>query len=91
MLPIEPPVSRIAVADLYIVLFDSIVANPDKVGHGREGYYFGESGEHTWGDISKAIGKALVELGHGKDEEPTTFTPGELVKYFGSEVRVNHY
>ena len=61
------------------------------MGHGREGYFFGESGEHTWGDISKAIGKALVELGHGKDEEPTTITPGELVKYFGSEVRVNHY
>ncbi len=87
MLLIEPPVRRIAVADLFIVLFDSIVANPDKVGHGREGYYFGESGEHTWYDISKAISKALVELGLSKSEEPTAFTPEELVKYFGSEVR----
>lgn len=74
-------------ADLFIVLFDSIVANPDKVGHGREGYYFGENGEHTWYDISKAISKALVELGHGKSEEPSTFTPEEIIKYFGSEVR----
>ena len=87
MLPIEPPAHRTAVADLFIVLFDAIVANPDKVGHGREGYFFGESGEHTWYDISKAISKALVELGLGKSEEPTTLTPEELVKYFGSEVR----
>ncbi len=78
-------------ADLYKVLFDSIVANPDKVGHGREGYYFGESGEHTWYDISKAISRVLVELGLGKSEEPTAFTPEELVQYFGSEVRDMSY
>ena len=35
------------VAVLYIVLFDGILNNPDKTGHGWEGFYFGENGEHT--------------------------------------------
>lgn len=72
--------------DLFIVLYDAIVNNPDKIGHGRDGFYFGENGEHLWYDISKAIGKALVKRGISKSDEPTTFTKEELVKYFGSEV-----
>ncbi|CAL1716979.1 unnamed protein product [Somion occarium] len=79
-----PDVSIDDVSELYIVLFDSIVSNPDKTGHGREGYYFGENGEHRWYDISRAVGEALVELGISKDPEPTSFTDEELIKYFGS-------
>ena len=74
-----------AVADLYIVLFDSIVAKPEETGHGWEGFYFGENGEHSWYQISKAIGDALVKLGLTDEVEPTPFTVEELVKYFGSE------
>ncbi|TFK91170.1 NAD-P-binding protein [Polyporus arcularius HHB13444] len=73
------------VADLYIVLYDAIVANPEKVGHGWEGIYFGENGEHSWYQISKAIGEAMVALGISTDPEPTSFTTEEMVKYFGSE------
>ncbi|GBE86901.1 NAD-P-binding protein [Sparassis crispa] len=76
-------------ADLFIVLFDAIVASPEKVGHGREGYYFGEAGEHKWADISRAIGSALVELGVSTSAEPTTFTTEELIKYWGSEYWAN--
>ncbi|PSS36755.1 hypothetical protein PHLCEN_2v1386 [Hermanssonia centrifuga] len=72
------------VADLFIILFDAIVSNPESVGHGREGYYFGSSDEHAWYQISKAIGKAMVELGLSKSDEPTAFSDEELVKYFGS-------
>ena len=75
------------VAELYIVLYDSIVRNgADKVDHGVRGYYFGENGEHSWYDISKAIGTALVELGLSAEAEPTPFTEDELAKYFGSVV-----
>lgn len=74
------------VADLYIALYDAIAANPDKVGHGIEGYYYGENGEHTWYSISRAIGEALVDLGVSKDPEPTSFTDDELIKYYGSLV-----
>ena len=68
-----------------MVLFDSIVSNPDKTGHGWEGFYFVENGEHTWYQISKAIGEALVEFGIADDAEPTPFSVEELVKYFGAE------
>lgn len=74
---------------MYIILYDAIVAKgADNVDHGIRGYYFGENGEHQWYDISKEIGRAMVELGLSKDAEPTTFSDEELVKYFGSVVRV---
>ncbi len=79
------------VADLYIVLFDSIVSNPEKIGHGWEGFYFGENGEHSWYQISKAIGDALVHFGIATESDPTPFTAEELVKYFGSEKRGYSY
>ena len=68
-------------ADLYIVLYDSIINNP-ATGHGREGYYFGENGEHILYDVSKAIGDALVALGKTDNPEPTTLTKEEIDKYF---------
>ncbi|GLB41332.1 putative NAD-P-binding protein [Lyophyllum shimeji] len=73
------------VADVYLVLYDAIRTNP-ATGHGREGYYFAENGEHTLYDVGKAIAEALVALGRGKSAEPTTFTKEEIDKYFqGSE------
>lgn len=75
------------VADLYIVIFDALTANPEGVGHGWEGFYFGENGEHTWYDISKEIARTFVELGLRGTDEPTTFTDEELAKYWGSVVR----
>jgi hypothetical protein len=69
-------------------LYDAIVTNPEKVGHGRDGFYFGINGEHTWYDISKAIGQAMVKLGLSKSDEPTTFSHDEIIKYFGTEVRL---
>lgn len=71
------------VADLYIVLYNAIVANQDKVGHGREGIYFGENGEHSLYDVGKAVAQALVDAGKGKSLEPTTFSKEEIDKYFG--------
>lgn len=76
---------------MYIVLYDAIVKNgPDNVDHGIRGYYIGENGEHSWGEISQAIGRAQVELGLSKTDEPTTFTDEELAKYFGS-VEIGNY
>ncbi|KAK7692428.1 hypothetical protein QCA50_004053 [Cerrena zonata] len=85
-----PNVSNDDVADLYIVLYDAIIANPD-TGHGRAGYYFGENGEHSWYSISRAIGEAFVELGISTEPEPTTFTDDELIKYFGSLWMANFF
>ncbi|KAJ7193548.1 NAD-binding protein [Mycena pura] len=76
-----PNVEIHELADLYILLYDAIISNPS-VGHGREGYYFGASGEHSLYDVGKAIGEALVALGRGDSAQPTTFSQAELDKYF---------
>lgn len=68
-------------ADLYIILLDAALGKPE-IGHGTDGYYFGESGEHSLYDVGKAVAEALVELGIGSPE-PTTFTKAEIDKYFG--------
>ncbi|KAG6853603.1 hypothetical protein C0991_002927 [Blastosporella zonata] len=70
------------VADLYIILYDSIKTNP-ATGHGREGIYFGENGEHTLYEVGKAVSEALVEFGKSKNPEPTTFSKEDIDKYFG--------
>ncbi|KIP10506.1 hypothetical protein PHLGIDRAFT_33875 [Phlebiopsis gigantea 11061_1 CR5-6] len=78
--------------EFYTVLYDAIVKNgPDNVDHGIQGYYYGESGEHSWYDISKEIGRVMVELGLSKSDEPTSFTAEELAKYFGSEEFGNYW
>ncbi|TFK44062.1 NAD-binding protein [Crucibulum laeve] len=68
-------------ANLYIKLYDSITSD-SSVGHGRDGFYFGASGEHKLYDVAKAIGEVLVSLGKSTNPEPTTFTKIELDKYF---------
>ncbi|CCM05823.1 uncharacterized protein FIBRA_08057 [Fibroporia radiculosa] len=78
------------VADLYIVLFDAITRDNKGIGHGWEGFYFGENGEHSWYDISKSISVAFVELGIGGTDSPTCFTTEELIKYWGSEDKGNY-
>ncbi|KAF7336223.1 hypothetical protein MVEN_02170100 [Mycena venus] len=77
-----PNVEIHELADLYTTLYDKIVSDAD-TGHGRNGFYFGASGEHSLYDVSKAIGTALVALGKSESEEPTTFTQADLDKYFG--------
>ena len=69
------------VADLYVVLYDSIITNP-ATGHGREGIYFGVNGEHNLYDVGKAIGDALYAIGKTDNPEPTTLTKEEIDKYF---------
>lgn len=71
------------VADLYIVLLDGILSNHPEAKHGREGFYFGENGEHTLHQIGKAVGETLVEFGLAKDPEPAPFTKEDIVKYLG--------
>lgn len=78
-----------SVADLYIVLYDSIIANP-AIGHGREGIYFGVNGEHSLYELGKAVGEALVAIGKSDNPEPTTFSKEEADRYFGGAVVSNH-
>ncbi|KAF8071994.1 hypothetical protein FPV67DRAFT_911651 [Lyophyllum atratum] len=79
---IWPNVSNDDIADLFLVLYDSIMTNPSGTGHGREGFYFGENGEHSLYEVGKAIAELLVEIGRGVSAEPTPFTKEEIDKYF---------
>ncbi|KAJ8494778.1 hypothetical protein ONZ51_g2122 [Trametes cubensis] len=72
------------VADFYLVLLDRVLENPDKVPHGREGFYILEVGEHSWYDLGKGVAEAFSDLGLSKSDEPTTFTAEEINKYIGN-------
>ncbi|KAJ8072715.1 hypothetical protein PM082_016274 [Marasmius tenuissimus] len=78
-----PNVDIHELADLYSILYNSIIKNPDGTGHGREGYYFGANGEHSLLDVCRSIGEALVDLGIATSPKPTSFTKEEIDKYFG--------
>ncbi|KAF8907377.1 NAD-binding protein [Gymnopilus junonius] len=79
---IWPDVDVNDVAELYVVLFNAIRAgNNPAIGHGRDGFYFGENGEHTLYEVGKAISVALVQLGLSEYSEPSTFTKEEINEY----------
>jgi len=82
-----PNVQIKEVAELYLLLLDKVLQDPEKVPHGRDGYYFAENGEHTLYEVSKAIGEGLVALGKASDAEPSTFNKEEVDKYlFGYDM-----
>ncbi|KIJ63841.1 hypothetical protein HYDPIDRAFT_133743 [Hydnomerulius pinastri MD-312] len=66
------------IGDLYIVLYDAILEG--KAGHGREGLYFGENGEHVLKDISIKIAEALNDLGKSSSREPTSLDQSDYDK-----------
>lgn len=69
-------------ADLYIILYDAIVAGGSSApAHGREGYYFGENGHYLTYDLCKAVAVELAARGIGHDT-PTAFTEEEYKKDF---------
>ena len=81
--------ATLPVADFYLVLLDRVLENPDKVPHGREGFYILEVGEHSWYDLGKGVAKAFSDLGLSKSDEPATFTAEEIDKYIGNAVSVS--
>lgn len=70
------------VADLYVIIFDAALADSTSPAHGREGFYFGENGEHRLYDVGKRIAQVLYDFKKGRSADPTTFTREELRKYF---------
>ncbi len=66
--------------DLYALITTKFLTEPEKVGHGREGYYFAENGEYLHYDLAMAISKALYKLGAVESEEPARFVTEEEVQ-----------
>ncbi len=42
-------------APLYTLILDGIFSNSQDIPHGRKGFFFAESGEHTWLEVSQGI------------------------------------
>ncbi|EJF64709.1 NAD(P)-binding protein [Dichomitus squalens LYAD-421 SS1] len=76
-------------ADAYVRVLDAALYDPARISHGREGFFFVESSEHSAYELVKLIAEALVELGVITDAEPDVYTAEERLKYFGSEVIVS--
>lgn len=72
---------------MYVQMLDALLNTPEKVSHGREGFFFGENGELVTGEIVKAIAKALFSLGRISSPELVQQSPEELGRLYGSEVR----
>ncbi|KAI6006832.1 hypothetical protein EDD15DRAFT_2207248 [Pisolithus albus] len=60
------------IADLFVVVYENALSG--RAGHGREGFYFGENGEHKLYDVSKVVAQELYNIGKGKSPEPAPFT-----------------
>ncbi|KAJ3024045.1 hypothetical protein HKX48_007976 [Thoreauomyces humboldtii] len=71
------------VADLYLVIFDAVRTHPEKVGHGREGFYFAENGQYALIDSTRQIGRVLHELKLADTAEPSAFSEEEIKKFLG--------
>ncbi|KAF8837258.1 NAD(P)-binding protein [Paxillus ammoniavirescens] len=67
-------------ACLYMHIFDAAIGGC-RLYTGRLGFYFGENGECTVGEICRVVAKELHARGCG-DSKPTVFTQSEVEKYF---------
>ncbi|KAF7980436.1 hypothetical protein HWV62_38278 [Athelia sp. TMB] len=79
------------VVDLFIVLLDAVLSNPE-TSHGREGFYFADNGEFTHREFVDAVSAALADKGVVELAEPTPFAEEEykqmpLLGFFGTNAR----
>ncbi|KAI0822486.1 NAD-P-binding protein [Trametes gibbosa] len=73
------------VADLYIRLLDGDLSSPEKVSHGREGYFFGSNDEVTIGQALQAIANELYALGRLSSPKLVQHSLEEIGKWYGNE------
>ncbi|KJA19468.1 hypothetical protein HYPSUDRAFT_44222 [Hypholoma sublateritium FD-334 SS-4] len=78
-----PNVNVDDLADLYILLLNTIIVRPEYAAHGRDGFYFAENGEHTMYQVGKAICEGMNVMGVHSELEPSAFTQEDLENYFG--------
>lgn len=71
----------IKVSDLYSLLLSALLAHPEKVAHGREGYYIAESDEFSFGDLNKEIGRILYKLGKVANAQPSILSAADMETY----------
>ncbi|KZV69699.1 NAD(P)-binding protein [Peniophora sp. CONT] len=80
-LNVWPHVELHELAEMYMIILRAAIAGTAP--HGREGHYFGASGQYRLLDAAKAYTAVLYKLGKSKTPEPTTYTKEEIDRYFG--------
>ncbi|PPR05405.1 hypothetical protein CVT24_008019 [Panaeolus cyanescens] len=78
-----PAVEVNDLADLYILLLDTVLSDSSKAGHGKEGYYFAECLHYSYLEMANTISEALVELGIGEHREANALSEEEVQKHIG--------
>lgn len=74
----------VAVTDLFIRMLDTILSNPEKVSHGREGYFFGANEEFSGREGVQAVSDALFALGRIPSPEVVKYSLDGIAKYYAS-------
>ncbi|EIW52407.1 NAD-P-binding protein [Trametes versicolor FP-101664 SS1] len=72
------------ITDLFIRMLDTILSNPEKVSHGREGYFFGANEEFSGREGVQAVSDALFALGRIPSPEVVKYSLDGLAKYYAS-------
>lgn len=65
-------------------MLDTILSNPEKVSHGREGYFFGANEEFSGREGVQAVSDALFALGRIPSPEVVKYSLDGLAKYYAS-------
>jgi hypothetical protein len=68
------------VGEFYYALFDELISGKE-LAHGREGYYFLESGEYALYQVCERIGKELYEAGKVDSPTPVDLSPEERTAF----------
>lgn len=76
--------TRTAVTDMYIRLFDATLNSPEKVSHGREGYFFGANDEFSAREGIVPVADSLFAHGRIASPELVKYSFEDISKYFGS-------
>lgn len=76
--------NRTAVTDMYIRLFDTTLNSPEKVSHGREGYFFGANDEFSAREGIVPVADSLFAHGRIASPELVKYSFEDISKYFGS-------
>jgi len=67
-------------AELYVLVFQNALKNPTAKASPYESYYWGAAAEHSWGDVTRAVGASLHKRGLLPTAEPRSATLEEAPK-----------
>ncbi|KAI9061106.1 NAD-P-binding protein [Trametes sanguinea] len=67
--------------DLYLLMVDAILSKPEKISHGRAGYFIAENGGQTIRELLQSIAEGLFALGRISTPKLVPYAPGEAAQY----------